>query len=103
VAVTEKFTAVINSNRGREMFIAKVLAAFVALTCFVSLCSASELLCSLEDAKKAERDASTLKNWDEIYKASKKIAHCDDGDIAEGYSESVTRLLANDWASVGKL
>lgn len=53
--------------------------------------------CSKEEAIKAEAGAAQLKDWHEVYEAFKNYSHCDDGAIAEGYSESVSQLLANNW------
>ena len=59
--------------------------------------------CTKEEAIQAETNASTLKNWEEVHAAFKKFAHCDDGAIAEGYSESVSQLLASHWDQLGRL
>jgi hypothetical protein len=59
--------------------------------------------CSPEQAMEAETTASVLKDWDSVYKAFKKYAKCDDGAIAEGFSESISQLLANQWDSLGNL
>ncbi len=53
--------------------------------------------CADEEAFKAESEANRLYDWDSIYESYKKYAHCDDGAIWEGYSDSVGRLLADDW------
>ena len=37
------------------------------------------------------------------YRSYKRFSQCDDGAIAEGYSESVTKLLADDWKSFNRL
>lgn len=59
--------------------------------------------CPPEQAMEAEKSAAVLKDWDSVYKAFKKFAKCDDGAIAEGFSESVSQLLANHWESLGEL
>lgn len=56
-------------------------------------------ICSKEEAYKAEIEATTVKDWEELYKSFKKYGHCDDGAIGEGYSDSVGRLLSNKWNS----
>ena len=35
-----------------------------------------------------------------MHRQFRLYGHCDDGAIAEGFSESVTRLLADRWATV---
>jgi hypothetical protein len=59
--------------------------------------------CTQAEATQAEKEADSLKNWDQIYRAYKRFSHCDDGAIAEGYSDSVTKLLADDWKSFIRL
>jgi hypothetical protein len=51
----------------------------------------------------AEAEASSLKTWTDIHKSFKKFAQCDDGAISEGYSDSVVRLLSDDWQSIDQL
>jgi len=60
-------------------------------------------VCTKRDADKAEDVADKAKNWDELYKSYKLYRHCDDGAIGEGFSESVTTLLANSWSKITKL
>ncbi|WP_143109243.1 hypothetical protein [Dyella sp. OK004] len=58
--------------------------------------------CNSQMAKKAEEQASTLKTWSALHQSFKRYAACDDGAIAEGYSNSVATLLA-DWSDVVSL
>jgi hypothetical protein len=74
--------------------------------CLVSPTDAETLqtkTCTQEEAMQAEAEASTLKNWDAVYRSFKKFGHCDDGAIGEGYSEVVGRLLARDWKHFNRL
>jgi|SRR6185369_10920913 hypothetical protein len=59
--------------------------------------------CIQAEAAQAEKEADALKDWDQVYRAYKRFSHCDDGAIAEGYSDSVTKLLAGDWKSFNRL
>jgi hypothetical protein len=60
--------------------------------------------CSRQDAIHAEQEASTLATWDAVYLSFQHfVPQCDDGAISEGYSETVTRLLAKDWKHFRKL
>lgn len=59
--------------------------------------------CTKEDAIQAETEASSLKGWVEVYRSYGRYAQCDDGAIGEGYSDSVARLLAEDWSNVNQL
>jgi len=59
--------------------------------------------CTIEQAKEIEEKASTLKTWDQVFNAWQLFNHCDDGAIAEGFSESITLILFNHWAEKGHL
>jgi len=54
--------------------------------------------CTRAQANKAEAEADQLKGWNAVYLSFLRYAPCDDGAIAEGYSDSVAKLLANHWA-----
>jgi hypothetical protein len=51
----------------------------------------------------AENEASTLKSWPAVQRSFQNYAHCDDGAIGEGYSESITLLLADHWNTLPSL
>ena len=51
--------------------------------------------CTRAQAKQAEAEADQLKGWNAVYRSFLRYSHCDDGAIAEGYSDSVAKLLAN--------
>lgn len=59
--------------------------------------------CSDRDAMEAEEGAGSLKDWRAVYRAFKRYGKCDDGGIAEGYSDAVVQLLAFHWSSIGEL
>jgi hypothetical protein len=60
--------------------------------------------CGSEDARLAEQAIDHLKTWDDLHAAFKRYHNaCDDGAIAEGYSDFVARGLANDWDRVAEL
>jgi hypothetical protein len=59
--------------------------------------------CTEAEAKQAEKGVDSLTDWDSVYRAYKKFSQCDDGAIAEGYSDAVGRLLANDWKNFHRL
>ena len=45
--------------------------------------------------ERAENEVDYLKTWDQIYDSFKRYSACDDGAIAEGYSDAVVRMLAD--------
>lgn len=59
--------------------------------------------CTKADALEAERLAANLKSWPEVHGAFTRFRHCDDGAIGEGFSESVSQLLANRWETLSEL
>jgi hypothetical protein len=59
--------------------------------------------CTDSEALAAEQGTSRLKNWTDIYNSFRRFGHCDDGSIAEGYSDSVVRTLASRWHQLGTL
>ena len=54
--------------------------------------------CTKKEAIEAETTASTIKSWRELESHFSRYGHCDDGAIAEGYSESVSFLMENKWS-----
>jgi hypothetical protein len=57
--------------------------------------------CSERKAESAQRETAQLDDWDAIYRAFKRFAACDDGLVAEQYSDSINHLLAYDWKDLG--
>jgi len=81
-----------------------------ATVCYLLLAATSALLasenakpCTTPDAIRAEQEASSLRSWAEVYKSYKNFARCDDGAIAEGYSDSIARLLSDNWSTADQL
>ena len=56
--------------------------------------------CTLDDAKRADMEAVELRSWGALYKSFRTYGQCDDGAIAEGYSESAVRILVDHWTSL---
>lgn len=44
-----------------------------------------------------------LKNWGDLYQLFKQYRGCDDGALAEGYSDFVVRTLAHQWDTLEEL
>lgn len=59
--------------------------------------------CSKAMAIAAETKAGELKSWSEVYVWFKRYRNCDDGAIAEGFTESITILLARQWSVLPQL
>jgi hypothetical protein len=58
--------------------------------------------CSREEAFQAENEIDRLDTWNDLYRMFKDYSNCnfDHGVIAQGYSDTVGRLLADDWEDV---
>lgn len=59
--------------------------------------------CSDQDAIDADKDLDRLTNWAAVYRTFKLYKQCDDGAIAEGYSDAVAKLLVNRWQALRDL
>jgi hypothetical protein len=65
--------------------------------------SAQQRPCNDAESQHAEMRAGTLRSWDALYKSYTSYRRCDDGAIAEGYSESVARILVDHWSTLPRL
>ena len=59
--------------------------------------------CTMSEANAAEAGIDHLDSWGSVDLAYRKYGHCDDGGIAEGYSEAVARLLVDRWDTLPDL
>lgn len=53
--------------------------------------------CTSAQARQAQEEAGQLSDWESIHRSFKRFAQCDEGAISEGYSNSVSQLLAHRW------
>jgi hypothetical protein len=81
----------------------KLVLVSVILTLWSQAISSQPRSCSSVESEKADREASRLRTWDALYQSYHRFAHCDDGSIAEGYSESVARILADRWDTLPRI
>ena len=84
---------------------AGILAAmvWVASMCWIPITLAHKQICTKEEAKSAEEVAATANSWAQLKEQFDRYSHCDDGAIAEGFSESVSLLLADQWRDIRQL
>lgn len=59
--------------------------------------------CTEKEAIAADAEAETLRSWPAIHASYLKYSKCDDGSIAEGYSESISLVLEEKWADLPEL
>jgi hypothetical protein len=87
--------------------LAKVFVYLVASFLFAllnsDLAAANQKACTTAQEKQALDEADRLPDWDAVHRSFIRFAHCDDGAIAEGYSDTVGRLLERDWNHVAAL
>jgi hypothetical protein len=87
--------------------LSNVLLSLIAGSFFVlsasDVAAANQKACTTAEEKQALDQLDSLKDWDAVYHSFIHFAHCDDGAIAEGYSDTVGRLLARDWKHLGAL
>jgi hypothetical protein len=87
----------------------RYLSGLPALAFLVTLMSGSEAVaananeCSHDDGVAAEAVTGYLDSWKNLHSAYKQFKQCDDGGIAEGFSEAVARLMADNWASLDRV
>jgi hypothetical protein len=60
-------------------------------------------VCTEAEAQKAMDESDRLTSWNSAYQFFKSFQHCDDGAIADGYSDAVAKLLAKDWKHLSVL
>lgn len=70
-------------------------------------CSSTALgdtrVCTADEAQKAETASGVAKSWKQLHRQFRQYAHCDDGAIAEGFSDSITLLLAVHWETMRQI
>src|SRR5712671_3698967 len=65
--------------------------------------SAQTRLCSAVKARHADAAVDTLNSWGRLYQWYRTYRECDDGSLAEGYSEAVARNLVDRWQALPQL
>jgi hypothetical protein len=51
----------------------------------------------------ADAVITSLDNWEAVRLAHQRFAHCDDGVVAEGFTDVVVRTLASHWSSFSEV
>lgn len=69
----------------------------------ISRASAAAEHCSREMAGEAESVAAAAQSWQDLFEAYSSYRVCDDAAIAEGFSDSVTRLLSSNGSGLRQL
>jgi hypothetical protein len=78
----------------------------IFILCISSFCPYSFAVnkkdCTSLEAKEAFNEPNP-ENWEMLYHSYLKFGHCDNGGIAELYSDSVVKLLTINWPTITKL
>lgn len=82
-----------------------IAVSVATLAFFVGLAAAAgqNKSCTEKDAKDALNLPDNYRDWNAAYRAFQRFGQCDDGAIAEGFSEAIAQLLARDWKHVDDL
>src|SRR6476660_7394600 len=69
------------SSESREKIQMRLISLILILFLMASACAddSATKKCTQAEAMQAEKEADSLKNWDQIYRAYKRFSHCDDG------------------------
>lgn len=71
---------------------------------FIAPAFAVDSTCTLTDQHWLSKELPRLKVWEAIHESFRKYApQCDDGFIAEGYTDAVVVLLTHHWSSLSEL
>jgi hypothetical protein len=79
------------------------LTAILVFASTLQAQSKTSVACTEQKAIRAEEEASVLHTWTEVYKSYQNYGECDDGAIAEGYSDSIAHLLSDNWNRISEL
>jgi|SRR5579863_10610926 len=80
-----------------------VTIGLLVILFFVDTGYAQKRPCADAEARAALDEAVTLRSWDALYGSYKSHRQCDDGAIAEGYAESLARILVDHWNTLPRL
>lgn len=74
-----------------------VIVACLGLAFLSEVLSAGQKTCTQSDEKQALDESDGLNDWNALHRNFIRFAQCDDGAVAEGYSDAIGRLLVHDW------
>ncbi len=100
--ITGTNTSFIRGERIRRK-IGRFLVALVGTLAVLVAAVAVAAECPSELARSADNSVESVSDWASLYKAYMKFRACDDGSIAEGFSDRVATLLASKWATLPQL
>jgi hypothetical protein len=63
----------------------------------------SQLRLQVSSIRSADEGVDRLRNWSDLHQAFRQFGHCDDGSVAEGWSDKVVEMLATQWKTLPQL
>ncbi|MEM5435497.1 hypothetical protein [Paraburkholderia diazotrophica] len=81
----------------------KRITCLIAALGFLSVPPAHSKACTQHDAIAADEMVDRISTWNAANVVFTKYKQCDDGEIAEGYSEAIARLLVDQWHTLPRL
>lgn len=81
----------------------RCFAYIVVTLALLTVPSALGKTCTPKDATAADALVDHLDSWEKVNETLTRYGHCDDGQIAEGNSESIARLLVDHWKLLPEL
>jgi len=88
--------------RGMEPLRILRLVSCIFVFVFCTLASNAQVK-ECTEAEQREIISAHSRDWKAFHVAFKRLAHCDDGAMAESFSDNVVRLLARDWKHIEDL
>ena len=82
---------------------ARAIAICVLLLSAGGAVRAQDSDCTDVQAARAEPVIDGVRTWDALYKSYKLYEKCDDGAVADAYSDAVARLLVGHWKTLPRL
>ncbi|WP_175820985.1 hypothetical protein [Burkholderia sp. BCC0419] len=81
----------------------RYFALWLVAIFYSSTALAGPNVCTSDQARRAEAVSDAATSWKQLHRQFRKFAICDDGAVAEGFSESNTLLLADHWGTIQQL
>ena len=79
------------------------LTAIYLMAFVFSAFAQAQPACTEAENRRSEEEASTIRAWDALYRSYTLYARCNNVAAAEGYSESVARILVDHWNTLPRL
>jgi hypothetical protein len=99
---TPKAKALFGSAAFREILNGALAEEYVPLSLKAQPTGAADT-CTQKQGFIAEAAVDGLNTWEKVARGRAQFSNCDDGGVAEGFSDAVARLFAHHWADIPAL